>query len=154
MKIHLVLNISKNALTTTDLPWTIPVLEKLLPEVLASTCYNDSDLPFRIEVKNTETGHLFEHILLECLCQEKLSQGYKQVAFRGETSWNWKKENKGTFNITVEMKREDQALLPNALSRSINLFKLIVNNKLSATKHSQTINLSTPLPFSYQPTRS
>src|ERR1700761_2246371 len=58
-----------NQINTKEIPFITDLLQKNLPSVLQTTCYNDLDLPFHVEVKNTEIGHLFEHILLEYLCQ-------------------------------------------------------------------------------------
>src|SRR4051812_19075040 len=87
---------------TNSLPQTSPILQEELPPVLKTQCFNELNLPFSSEVKNTEIGHLFEHILLEYLCQEKIADGYKKASFRGVTRWNWKNEAKGTFHIMIK----------------------------------------------------
>ncbi|KKR25220.1 MAG: hypothetical protein UT56_C0002G0034 [Candidatus Levybacteria bacterium GW2011_GWB1_39_7] len=54
---------------TDQLPKTFEILNKMLPSIFKSKCYNDKNLPFFIEVRSTEIGHLFEHIMLEYICQ-------------------------------------------------------------------------------------
>src|SRR5437868_6032179 len=64
-----------NQISTKEIPTITDLLQKNLPSVLLTTCYNDLGLPFDIEVQNTEIGHLFEHIILEYLCQHKIKKG-------------------------------------------------------------------------------
>lgn len=113
---------------TNHLPNTHNILNENLPEVLRTQCFNDSDLPFEIEVKNTEIGHLFEHIILEYMCQIKIKNGYKKASFRGVTNWNWKKDVRGTFHIKIGIKPEDIIFLESALEKSMKLL-----NKLLTT---------------------
>ncbi len=111
---------------TNSLPSTSRFLEKTLPEVLETKCFNDSNLPFDMEVKNTEIGHLFEHILLEYLCQTKIRDGHQRASFRGLTNWNWRKDPKGTFHITIDTKPKDIIYFEYALEKSIELLNKIL----------------------------
>jgi hypothetical protein len=113
---------------TDDLPDTFSVLEKKLPSVLETKCFNDWDLPFAEEVKATSTGHLFEHIALDYLCFEKVIAGYPTATFRGHTSWDWNKYPEGHFLICLEMPKEDQKLLSSALPKSIQLIEKILRS--------------------------
>src|SRR3989344_4488342 len=70
------MELSIPSVTTKDFPQTFAILQKRLPSVLQSQCFNEENIPFLLEVKTTEIGHLFEHILLEYLCELKLRQGY------------------------------------------------------------------------------
>ena len=83
------------------------ILQRNLPQVLDALCFNDSNLPFDIEVKNTEMGHLFEHIILEYMCEEKIKNGFPKASFKGVTNWNWKKDIQGTFHIQIEIEPAD-----------------------------------------------
>ncbi len=113
---------------TNSLPFTHSLLKKHLPEVLLTKCFNDSGLPFDKEVENTEIGHLFEHIILEYLCQRKIESGHKRASFRGVTNWNWREDERGTFNIEIGLKPQDIIYFQYALEKSIKLLdKLIVN---------------------------
>jgi hypothetical protein len=69
---------------TGHIPFIEDLLKKYLPTVLLTQCYNDEQLPFAQEVKDTEIGHLFEHILLEYLCQLKSQMVLKKLFFRDE----------------------------------------------------------------------
>lgn len=115
-------------LNTRTIPATYQILEEHLPCILQSQCFNDDHLPFCEEVKTTEIGHLFEHILLEYLCKEKLCHGYTEADFCGQTSWNWKKETRGTFHITIEKHTEDAAFFESALRKSIELMDKILGS--------------------------
>lgn len=116
---------------TYQLPLTPYILEKTLPSILESRCYNDFNLPFHIEVKKTELGHLFEHIMLEYICQAKLLKGKRAVSVSGITDWNWRVERFGTFNITIKIGLQDFDVFYDSLQKSIELFQIIMNQKLA-----------------------
>lgn len=128
LKTLITMRMHTNKINTKDIPYTTFILEKFLPNVLKSVCYNDEKLPFREEVKKTEIGHLFEHILLEYLCRFKASRGFKDVEFSGETCWNWRIHPRGTFHITINAGLEIKEILPTALWESSNLLKIIMDS--------------------------
>jgi hypothetical protein len=81
---------------TKDLPLTDSLLNEHLPSIFENECINDRNLSFREEVKATEIGHLFEHIVLEHLKIETETAG-KKADYSGSTSWNWETQKKGHF---------------------------------------------------------
>jgi len=113
-------------INTKEIPFITDLLEENLPSVLQTTCYNDLDLPFHIEVKNTEIGHLFEHILLEYLCQNKIRKGARRATFAGRTKWNWTRDPMGRFHIRLTCGRKDADILPASLEQTVNLMKMIL----------------------------
>lgn len=121
-------------INTYQLPLTQYLLEKNLPSIFSSKCFNDFDLSFYEEVKKTELGHLFEHIMLEYICQSKVAQGFKRVSVSGVTDWNWRLERYGTFNITIRTGRRDPELFNDALQKSIELFQIILSQKRPLTR--------------------
>ena len=48
---------------TRNIPETYTILNKLLPQIFLSKCFNDDRLTFKTEVQRTEIGHLFEHFV-------------------------------------------------------------------------------------------
>ncbi len=111
-----------NSIVRTDqLPLTESILEKNLPQVLSSTCFNDQNIPFAVEVRDTEVGHLFEHILLEYLCSAKLATGCDEAEFSGWTDWNWVKETVGTYHITIDIDPTEIIFFPPSLQKTISL---------------------------------
>lgn len=121
-------------LTTSSLPHTRSLLQKLEPRVLKSRCINTGSLPFYKEVLSTEIAHLFEHILLEYLCQEKIKRGAKSVRFSGWTRWNWKKDERGVFYISITG-LTDTEIFTQALARTVVLFDTILaSNKKRENK--------------------
>ena len=113
-------------ITTTELPHTYDVLEKLLPSIYSSMCFNNGKLPFSKEVKNTEIGHLFEHILLEYLFELKQTDDSSNVVIKGETNWNWLNDPKGLFHIRVNAGEPEANIFPNALSKTVSLLNQII----------------------------
>jgi hypothetical protein len=87
-------------------------------------CFNQNDYDFSQEVRSTQLPHLFEHILLEYLCDCAYQKGNANVTYRGETSWNWQLDPRGTFTVTIDT--ADQNLLKETLPQSIELFNRII----------------------------
>lgn len=112
----------------------ISFLEHHCPGTLQTTCFNDQNLPFYIEAKNTELGHLFEHILLDQLCSEKISQGHKNVMFSGITQWDWEQKPYGSFQILINLKRSDLAYFNKSLNSSIILFEKLISAFPNSTR--------------------
>jgi len=122
---------------TKHLPETHTILEGTIPQILYNKCFNDSNLPFKDEVKNTEIGHLFEHIILEYLCQIKVRNGHGKASFAGVTEWNWKRDVKGTYHIKIHMNKRDKIFFKTALNESVNLLNKIL---ISTNSVSESIN--------------
>lgn len=114
---------------TFYLPHTVATLKTFLPSVLRSTCFNDNDLPFVKEAQQTEIGHLFEHILLEYLCEAKMTQEKSDISFSGVTEWNWNKDARGIFHITIDAGIEEKYLLEDALKKTIALTSRVLGSE-------------------------
>lgn len=113
-------------INTSEIPQTYAVLSRNLPQIFMSKCFNDGKLPFADEVRCTEVGHLFEHILLEYLCDFKMEKGYDDVAYSGRTRWNWKKDPRGVFYINISSGYEDTDIFPLALEKTITLVREVM----------------------------
>jgi hypothetical protein len=90
-----------SVVNTSQLPLTHQILHDTVPGVLRTECFNYDDVPFSQEVKQTEIGHLFEHILLYLLLEAQMANGFEDAIYEGRTSWNWKKQPRGTFTISI-----------------------------------------------------
>lgn len=110
---------------TKDIPSTYNLLSKKLPSVLKSQCFNDKHLPFGKEVRQTEFGHLFEHVLLEYLCILR-SQDGSDAVFSGVTDWNWYQDPRGTFHITIHSGMEHADIFPKAFEKTKKLMELLL----------------------------
>jgi Cyanophycin synthase-like N-terminal domain len=122
----IVMDVLHHYISTEEIPMITDVLQKNLPSILGSTCYNDLDLPFHEEVQQTELGHLFEHILLEYLCQYKIAKGARRATYTGRTTWNWVRDPFGRFHIYLTCGRKDADILPIALEQTVSLMKIIL----------------------------
>ena len=129
--IKMTLRLNTPHISTKAFPKTYEILQKIVPSVLTSQCFNDQNLPFEEEVKATEMGHLLEHILLEYLCIEKMSTGSFEADFSGETSWNWTEDPHGTFMISIDCSFEDYVHFLPALEKSIGVVEEILVSKLA-----------------------
>ena len=128
--VTLVMRLNVGIVSTDELPETFPLLKTLLPRVFETQCFNYDRLPFIVEAKHTEIGHLFEHILLTYLCQLQQARGVYSAVYRGETCWNWTSDTRGTFHITIDVPIAEQAVFNKALKKSVTLLHLILEQSL------------------------
>ena len=123
----IIMDVHTRHINTKAFPIIAELLQEHLPSVFTTTCYNDLGLPFYEEVKNTEIGHLFEHILLEYLCQYKLAKGAKRATYIGRTTWNWLRDPFGRFYIHLTCGKKDKDILPLALEQTVGLTKILLD---------------------------
>ena len=116
-------------ISTVTLPATLPILRSKLPGVLLTECFNAQNLPFIKEVMNTEIGHLYEHILLQNILESKLEKGHRRFEVVGETEWDWKKEETGTFNLRLNVGANETEILNPCLLKTNELVELILRSK-------------------------
>ena len=128
-KTDVVMHLTCKHVTTETLPRTYKVLKQVLPSIFKTTCFNDNEFSFATEVKNTEIGHLFEHIIITYLCEISIELENCNVIFNGETSWNWNKEPLGTYHITFNVGKKDTLLFLEALTLSISLIEFILQQE-------------------------
>lgn len=131
---------------TRDLPQTLDFLREKFPSVLKTQCFNESNLPFAAEVKETEIGHLFEHILIDVLCGLKIKRGAKSAELNGNTSWNWIKNPAGSFHIWIDLGKDELQLLIDGLNRTIKLSNELIEPTFQAlllpTKNLPTLRVT------------
>lgn len=126
--LHLLMRLKGPVVNTSELPNTISILTSYCPNVLTTDCFNDKNLPFIEEVKRTEIGHLFEHLLLVNVCVEKVKRGIEMYCLEGKTSWNWKTEPWGTFHIFIPHFNDNDAAFKPAFSDAISLTERVLHN--------------------------
>lgn len=119
------LKVKSQIFYTKSLPLTHQILKKTLPQIFSHLCFNQTRAAFSKEAKNTEIGHLFEHIFLEYLRRSRKKAPYPAITFRGLTFWDWAKEEVGTFHIKIWSRVEFTDILPQAIDQSIELLKQI-----------------------------
>jgi hypothetical protein len=125
---NIVMSLATQIVNTRDIPATHMLLEKYLPSVFLSKCFNEQNFPFKEEAKKTEIGHLFEHILLEYLCSMKKEKGHMNAIHNGVTHWNWEKDKWGVFHITIDLGSSDKEIFEAALEESVKLLLLILKS--------------------------
>lgn len=104
-----------------------------VPSVFTTQCFNDKNLSFYDEVKDTQLGHLFEHILIEYMCLYKL-KFQNSVNFSGRTYWRSQYEDPRDFTVIVNCKIIDWPIFIKALKKTILVFQnLIEERHLSAS---------------------
>jgi hypothetical protein len=69
----------------------------LLPGLARHQCRHAEGRPFAEELPDTEFAHLFEHVALELMA---LSGSPRTLA--GETRWDWDRDPRGTFRVTLQ----------------------------------------------------
>jgi hypothetical protein len=114
-------------LTTAELPQTYPVLQNHLPTIFKCQCFNNEKIPFSKEVLKTEIGHLYEHIVLEYLCDEHCRLKRQPASYSGVTSWNWVEHPRGTFTISLSVGFANEKMLKTALVKGAQLLNQIIH---------------------------
>lgn len=115
------------SVSTKNFPKTNLILKKFLPTIFKHKCFNYKRRSFYTEAKQTEIGHLFEHIILEYLLS--LSQTLKKSAvFKGKTNWDWTKNSWGSFDIYLNIGKSDKKIFELALAKSIFLINFILSS--------------------------
>lgn len=122
---RLQMQVPADLITTKTFPNTLAVLQQEAPSVLETKCFNSLNLPFCEEVKNTETAHLFEHLLIDFMALEKIKAGWEEATFSAVTKWNWRKNPVGLFTIAVQSHRSDQEYFNRALLKTITVMEKI-----------------------------
>lgn len=69
----------------------------LLPGLASHRCENNDGLSFAEELSDTEVPHLFEHVVLELMAEAGSPR-----SLRGETSWDFKRDGRGVFRVSLE----------------------------------------------------
>lgn len=132
-RIKLTFIVNPEFTTTRTLVHTRDFLSAHCPHVLDTTCSNYDNLPFREEVKNTELGHLFEHMLLSYMREEKQKAGHENFCISGTTNWNWKKQMRGIFHIKIDTEAIDEKMFALALHTTCHqLEKLFLVHRTTA----------------------
>lgn len=135
-------------MTTARLPLTVMFLQNSLPEVLCTMCFNEHKLPFKKEVLNTEIGHLYEHMLLECLRDLKEKHGDADAEYNGVTDWDWTIDPKGVFHITVDSGYAELGILTKALNKATHLLdNLFFISQIKPFSADAPVPTHTPVPF-------
>jgi hypothetical protein len=115
-----------NIISTKKLPKVADTIEQVLPSVFNNTCYNDQGKCFKDEVKNTETAHLLEHLIIEFMIQKEKNKGNK-TTIRALTSWNWNKNPFGSFKITIKVPQIASRSFKDSFHSSISLLEKILD---------------------------
>jgi hypothetical protein len=111
---------------TRDLPETLKVLESDLPSIFSNKCFNGEGKSFYDEAQATETAHLFEHIILENMCLEKIKT-QKSAVFNGRTYWDRKLNNK-CYQIRLNVPMVDWPIFATAFTKSLTLVNKITQH--------------------------
>lgn len=115
-------------ISTRDLFDTNKILEEKLPSIFLNQCFNEKNLSFYEEAKNTEIGHLFEHILLEKLVLKKSALRKNSKPINGKTSWNWVKDPVGKFYIRLKPVHLDKREVLYSVEKAIELTNYIISS--------------------------
>lgn len=113
---------------TRQIPSLYDYLEKNYPQVLETLCFNSQNLPFSEEVRGTEFGHLFEHLLISKIYDIKKQGGDKNFIVQGRTHWDWTNETRGSFNIYILISDEDRSILNRAISETVIIMEDIIGS--------------------------
>jgi hypothetical protein len=91
----------------------------MLPGLRRHVCSNDAGRPFERELSDTETAHLFEHVVCELMA---LAGSPRNLS--AQTSWDFAREGRGVFAVRVEY--EDDLVALGALKSAVPLVNWLV----------------------------
>lgn len=131
----IIMQVISAPLSTKRLLQTNLLLKKYLPSIFKNKCFNEANLSFFEEVKDTEIGHLFEHILLETIALEKVRSDCLKSTLRGKTSWNWEVDPVGKFHIRLNTQKLDKKILFDCLTKTVGLTNQIINSQTKKVKY-------------------
>jgi hypothetical protein len=94
-----------------------------------SKCFNDRNQCFKKEVKNTEIGHLYEHIVLEYISDYIELKINTRPNVSGFTCWDWNDKNEGVFEITINTANFEA--LSFAISKATSLLERIIKTSVA-----------------------
>lgn len=138
------MTVKNGFLKTGQFPMTRSLLLTRIPEVLETQCFNDEHLAFYDEVVDTEIAHLFEHLVLEYICQLKIMAGYQSADHCGRTYWNTQSNN-GYFRVKIDACFRDRDFVEAAVARSVQIIEEIFASAIYPT---QTGSLRQPPVYS------
>ncbi len=87
-----------------------------MPLMAGHTCDNSGGLRFSDEAADTEVAHLLEHVAVEILARTAPQRGC-----RGETAWDFSRDGRGVFRVTVHHRDADAAAA--ALERAVDVLE-------------------------------
>lgn len=96
---------SDDAMRTATAPGLAERAVGLLPGLRRHSCDNDDGLDFTRELRDTETAHLLEHVA----CELTALAGSPR-SLRGRTSWDFARDGRGVFRVSVEYDHDLVAL--------------------------------------------
>jgi len=82
---------------TSEAPWLPARMLAALPGLKGHRCESGSANTFAEELEDTELAHLLEHAALELM-----AMAGSPDTLRGETSWDFKRDGRGTFHVSLE----------------------------------------------------
>ncbi len=86
----------RRMMRTSSVPGLPAKAFELLPGFARHRCENDDGAAFRLELADTETPHLFEHVTVELMALAGSPR-----SLRGETSWDFDTDGLGRFRVRV-----------------------------------------------------
>lgn len=112
--------------STEFLPETYKFIKSHYPDVLKTKCFNPKHLPFASEVKNTQLAHLWEHLFLDILVKDKAKLMGGKISHSGVTSWDWHKNPRGTFDVTIDIPMHQWPLVEHAFTKATQIIEALI----------------------------
>jgi hypothetical protein len=88
---------SERGFRTRAYPQAVEIVLSTLPGLARHRCECGSAHGIEAELRDTELPHLLEHVILELMV---LSGSPRTLA--GRTTWDFKRDGRGVFNVSIE----------------------------------------------------
>lgn len=109
-------------LRTAEVAGVADRLLLMLPGLRRHSCENDDGRDFVSEIVDTETAHLVEHVACELMA---LSGSPRTL--KGRTSWDFARDGRGVFRITLEF--DDDLVALAALDGAVEVVRWAVTGE-------------------------
>lgn len=96
-ELEAVVRVDPGLLRTSCAPRAATRVRELMPGLARHTCDNDRGTSFMVEIEDTETAHLLEHVACEFMALAGSPR-----SLRGSTAWDFTRDGAGTFRIALQ----------------------------------------------------
>ncbi|MCX8007345.1 MAG: hypothetical protein N3B11_04420 [Coriobacteriia bacterium] len=122
------------AMRTSSIPGLAERVREILPTLEMHLCDNPSGRSFAEELADTEVPHLFEHVVMEIMALAGSPR-----TLRGQTRWDFKRDGKGVFRISVEY--DDDLVCLGSIKLADQVMKHLVDNAEAPDVPAETARL-------------
>lgn len=125
-RLEALVRVEEGSMRTSMAAPGLPVRARtLLPGLARHTCENEAGKSFLVELHDTETAHLLEHVTCELMALAGSPR-----SLRGETSWDFARDGRGVFRVRLQFDSDLVAL--GALKEAVSVVEWLFTDEGAA----------------------